>query len=67
MEDVVFDVNWDELFSSVPTHQSLEVYPHFLANFAVHWDHEATVGSQMEILTSFTRFLKHCTKLCVHQ
>ena len=29
---------------------SLEVYPHVLANSAVHQNHETTVRSQMEIL-----------------
>ena len=38
IEDVVFDVDWDELFSSVPTHQSFELHPHFMANFAAHWN-----------------------------
>ena len=26
-----------------------------MANFAVHWNHETTVGSQIKILTSFAR------------
>ena len=43
IEDVVFNVNWNELFPSVPTHQSFEVHPHFLANFAVHWKDETAV------------------------
>ena len=54
-EDVVLDVDWDELFSSVPSHQSVEVHPHFMATFAVHWNHETTVGSQLEIFSSFAR------------
>ena len=55
IEDVVFDVDWSELFSSAQIHQYLEVHPHFMANFAGHWNHEATVGSQIEILSSFAR------------
>ena len=55
IEDVVFDVNWNELFSFVPTHLPFEVYPHFLANVAVHWNHETTVRPQLEILMSFAR------------
>ena len=45
IEDVVFDVDWTELFSSIPTHQSFEMHPHFMDNFAVHWNHETTAGS----------------------
>ena len=30
------------LFSSVPTHQSFEMHPHFMAIFSVRWNHEAT-------------------------
>ena len=45
IEDVVFDVDCTELFSSVPTHQSFEMHPHFMDNFAVHWNHETTAGS----------------------
>ena len=57
-EDVVLDVDWDELFSSVPSRQSVEVHPRFMATVAVHWKHETTVGSQVEIFSSFaTRFL----------
>ena len=54
-EDVVLDVDWDELFSSVPSHQPVEVHPHFMATFAVQWNHETTVGSQLEIFSSFAR------------
>ena len=36
-------------------YQSLEVHPHFTANFAVHWYHETTVGYHGEILSSFAR------------
>ena len=43
IEDDVFDVNWNELFFSVPTHQLFELYSHFLAYVAVHWNHENTV------------------------
>ena len=33
-----------------------------MANFAVHWNHETTVASQLEFLPSFCkRFLQHCT------
>ena len=31
-------------FSSVPTHQPFEMHPHIMTNFAVHWNHETTVG-----------------------
>ena len=54
-QDVAFDVDWNELVSSVPTHQSFENLPYFIANFAVRWNHEASVGSQIEILLSFAR------------
>ena len=67
IEDVVFNVNWNESFSSVPTHLFFEVYPHCLANFAVLKNHETTARSQIEILMSFcNQFLPHGTKLCVH-
>ena len=55
IEDVVFDVDWNELFSSVRTHLSFEVYRHFLANFAAHWNHETIVGSQIEMSMSVAR------------
>ena len=45
IEDVVSDVDWNVLFSSVPTHQSFEMHPHGMANFAVHWNRETTTRS----------------------
>ena len=51
----VLDVDRDELFSAVPIHQTLDMYPHFLTNFAVHRKHESTVPSPTEILSSFAR------------
>ena len=55
IEDVVFDVVCNEVFSSVPTHQSFEMHPHCMANFAAHWNHETAVGCQIEILSPFAR------------
>ena len=66
IEDVLFDVDRNELFSSVPIHQSFEVSPHSQAKFAVHWNHETTVRSQIEILTSFTRDLSSTAKIFVY-
>ena len=62
-------VDKNELFPSVPTHQSFEVYPLFLGNFAVHWNHQTTDGYQVErnLDVLCTRFVHHCTKLCLHQ
>ena len=51
VEKVVFDVDWNELFSSVPSH---EMRLHFMTTFAVQLNQEATVGSLIEILTSCT-------------
>ena len=51
-EDVVFDVNWNELFSPVPTHQSFEMHPYFMANFAVHCEYETTVGKGSMMLAA---------------
>ena len=48
IEDVVCGSNWNELFCAVPTHQSFDMHPQFMANFAVHWNHE-TVGAQIGI------------------
>ena len=31
------------------------MHPHFVTKFAVRWNHETTVGSQIEILSSFAR------------
>ena len=59
----VFDADWDERFSSVPSHQSLEMHPHFMTNFALHWKHETTVGSHVEILSSFAR---DCSSIAQH-
>ena len=44
------------------------MHPHFLANFAVHWNLETTRQIPIiEILMSFTcDFSLHCTKLRVH-
>ena len=42
IEDVVFDIDWNELFSTVPTHLSFEMHPHFMTNVAAHWNHETT-------------------------
>ena len=53
IEDVLLDLDWNELFSSVPTHRSFEMHPHVMANVALHWNHETIIGSQMEILSSF--------------
>ena len=44
IEDVVPDVDWNELSSSVPTHQSVEVRHHVRTNFAVYWNHETIIG-----------------------
>ena len=63
----VFDVNWIEPSSSVPTHKSFEVSPLFLANFAVHWNYETAVGSQEEIFMSFTRDFSSTAQNFVHQ
>ena len=64
VEDVVIDVDWNGLSSSVPTHQSFELHPHFMAKFAVRWNHETAVGSKIENLDVLcTRFLQHCTTL----
>ena len=57
---MVFDVDRNELFSSVPTRQSFGEYPHFLGNFAVHKSHETTVRCQCRNL--YKKFLPHCTK-----
>ena len=43
---------------SVPVHQSLEVIPHFLTNFAVDRNHVSTIMSEVEILSS------HASDLC---
>ena len=39
-------------FSISTSSQSFEVHSHFMA---MHWSHETTVGSQVEILSSFAR------------
>ena len=33
IENVVFEVDWNELLSSIPIHQFLEMHPHFLTKF----------------------------------
>ena len=68
-EDVLRDVDWNELFSSVPIHQSLEVHRHFMANFAVHWDHASTVGiPSRNYCRPFARdFSSTAQHFCVHQ
>ena len=46
-ELVFLDIDRNDQLSSAPTHQSLEVYPHVLANFDVHKNHETTVRSKI--------------------
>ena len=58
----MLDVDRDELLSSVPTHQSSEVYPHFLHTFAVYRNRETTVRSQTEIFVSCVRNLRCAAK-----
>ena len=57
IENVVFEINWNKLVLSVPTHQFLEVISHSLTNFAVFRDHVSTIMSEVEILSSFARDL----------
>ena len=52
-----------ELCSSVPIHQFLGIHPHCLTYFAVHWNHETTVVSQVEIMSSLARDFC-CTTQC---
>ena len=49
-EDAILDAVGFELLFSMPNHQTFEMYPHLLANFAVHQNHENVIGSEVEIL-----------------
>ena len=55
IENVVFEIDRDEFILSVPVRQFLEVISHLLTNFAVKRNHEPTVMSEVEILSSFAR------------
>ena len=55
IENVVFEIGWNEFVLSMPVHQFLKMSSHSLTNFAVNLNHVATVMSQIEILSSFAR------------
>ena len=68
IENVVFENDWNEFFSSKPAHQSLKMSSHSLTNFAVNRNHVAprqVPGRNLVVLC--TRPLQRCTTLCVHQ
>ena len=57
LENVVFEIYWNELFSSLSGQQFLETTSHLLTHFAVNGNHVTTVMSQIEIFSSFARDL----------
>ena len=68
IEDVVFDVDWNELFRSAPTQHSFEMHPHFVAVFGCaleSWNHRWLPYRNLMVLRA--RFLQHCTLPCVLQ
>ena len=65
IEDTVLGVDWNELFSSVPIHHLSKC---ILMSwfFSVHWTHETTVGSLVEILSSFARDFSSTAQHCAN-
>ena len=57
IENVGFEIDWNEIILSVPVHQFLKVNSHSLTNFAVNRNHVTTIVSQIEVLLSFARDL----------
>ena len=55
IENVVFEIDWDEFVLSMPIHQFLKMKSHSLTNSAVNLNHVTTVMSQVEIVSSFAR------------
>ena len=47
--------------------KTFKMYPHFLSNFAVSHNHETTVGSQIEILTSFAHYIVYTNESSVQR
>ena len=57
IENVVFEIDWNEFVLSIPVHQFLKMNSHSLTNFAVNRNHVSTIMSEVEILSSFARDL----------
>ena len=57
IENVVFEIDWNEFVLSMPLHQFLEMNAHSLTNVAVNRNHVSTIMSEVEILSSFARDL----------
>ena len=53
IENVVFEIYWNEFVLSMPILQFLKMNPHSLTNVAVNGKHVSTVMSEVEILSSF--------------
>ena len=62
IENVVFEIDWNEFVLSMPSHQFLKMDSHSLSNFAVNRNHLTTVMSEIEILSSFARDLCSTTQ-----
>ena len=56
MENVVFEIDWNEFVLSMPVHQFLKMNSH-PDNFAVNRNHVSIIMSEVEILSSFARDL----------
>ena len=57
IEEVIFEEEWNELFPAIPIHPYLEMHPHFQTKVALNRNHENTIMSEIEILSSFARDL----------
>ena len=57
IENVVFEIHWNELVLSIPAHQFLKMNSHSVTNFVVNRDHVATFMFRIEILSSSARDL----------
>ena len=53
IENVVFEMDWNEFVLFMPVHQFLKRYSHSLTNFAVNRNRVTAVMSRVEILSSF--------------
>ena len=52
IENVVFEIDWNEFVRSIPFHQFLKMNSHSLTKFAVKMNHVSTIVSEVEIFAA---------------
>ena len=66
VENVIFEIYRNKLFSSMPVQPFFDMSSHTLTNFAVNRNHVTTIMSQIEILSSFARDLCSTAQYFMH-